>query len=139
LKINIRDILKAKAVGYSLNNSAINVLLPDLKQNFQLKFSSTVVFYPLGPDITTARGFSVVTGGIFDSICILILKKGRTNMKVMCSSADNKCNDRNSEEKKTEKKSSEHAHTHEKRYADVHFDKSKRRKKRLVYQKKFFI
>ncbi len=25
-------------------------------------------------------------------------------MKVMCSSADNKCNDRNSEEKKTEKK-----------------------------------
>lgn len=105
MKINIRDILKAKAVGYSLNNSAINVLLPDLKQNFQLKFSSsTVVFYPLGPDITTARGFPVVTGGIFDSICILILKKGRTNMKVMCSSADNKCNDRNSEEKKTEKK-----------------------------------
>jgi hypothetical protein len=31
---NVREILKANAVGYSLNNSAINVLLPDLKERF---------------------------------------------------------------------------------------------------------
>jgi hypothetical protein len=35
-QINIRDILKANAVGYSLNNSAINVLLPDLGLNLSL-------------------------------------------------------------------------------------------------------
>jgi len=34
-----------------------------------------MILYPLGPDTTTARGFSVVTGGIFDRTRILILNK----------------------------------------------------------------
>ena len=58
-------MLNANAVGYSLNNSAIKVLLPDLNRRvideFGLKFKKKEQSHPLGPDRTTARGFFVAS------------------------------------------------------------------------------
>jgi hypothetical protein len=70
-------------------------------------------------------------------------EKERTNMKTSCSNVDKKFdNDLTiAAVKKRKRKKSFQARTfgHEKRSADVHLDKRKRKKTRIASRKKFFI
>lgn len=58
---NSREMLKEKAVGYSLKSLLINVLFPELKTKHKEEFTRVsrqkICSNPLGPDKTTTRAF----------------------------------------------------------------------------------